>query len=62
MIDTAKRRTRSFMTGIALLLPITFSVIVALFVAPIAPKIAETFALTGQYSPEDLGWYIRLDY
>ena len=30
----------------------------ALFVAPVAPRIFESYAATGQYSPEDLGWYI----
>jgi MFS family permease len=58
MINTAKRRTPTFMTGLALLFPITLSVMAALFVAPIAPKIAETFAQAGQYSSEELGWYI----
>jgi MFS family permease len=51
-------RSPNFMTGLALLFPITLSVMAALFVAPIAPKIAETFARTGAYAPDDLGWYI----
>lgn len=58
MNDRAASRQPTFMTGLALLFPITLSVMAALFVAPIAPKIAETFGPTGQYSPEDLGWYI----
>ncbi len=51
-------RAPSIMTGMALLFPITLSVMAALFVAPIAPKIGEYFAKTAQYSPEELGWYI----
>jgi MFS family permease len=41
-----------------LLFPITLSVMAALFVAPIAPKIGEFFGKTGAYSPDALGWYI----
>jgi MFS family permease len=52
------KRTPGFMTGLALLFPITLSVMAALFVAPVAPKIAEFFATSGRYSPDDLGWYI----
>ncbi len=54
------RQTRQpgFLTGLSLLFPITLSVMAALFVAPIAPKIGEAFGPTGQYSPDDLGWYI----
>ncbi len=51
-------RTPTFMTGVSLLFPITLSVMAALFVAPIAPKIAESYGATGQYSPEELGFYI----
>ncbi len=51
-------RQPSFMTGIALLLPITLSVAAALFVAPIAPKIAESYAPTGQYTADQLAFYI----
>jgi MFS family permease len=58
MNDTVDTRQPTFMTGLALLFPITLSVMAALFVAPIAPKIAETFGPTGQYSPDVLGWYI----
>jgi MFS family permease len=58
MTDNATMRRPTFMTGLALLLPITLSVMAALFVAPIAPKIFESYAATGQYSPEDLSWYI----
>ncbi|UVO54349.1 MFS transporter [Sphingomonas sp. SUN039] len=46
------------MTGLALLFPITLSVMAALFVAPIAPKIAETYGPTGLYTPDELGRYI----
>jgi MFS family permease len=46
------------MTGLSLLFPITLSVMAALFVAPIAPKIGEYFAKTGHYTPDELGWYI----
>jgi MFS family permease len=58
MNDTVDTRQPTFMIGLALLFPITLSVMAALFVAPIAPKIAETFGPTGQYSPDVLGWYI----
>ncbi len=58
MNTTAKTRQPTFMTGLALLFPITLSVMAALFVAPIAPKIGEAYGPTGLYSPEDLGWYI----
>jgi MFS family permease len=58
MNDQKASRQPTFMTGLALLFPITLSVMAALFVAPIAPKIGEAFGPTGQYSPEDLGWYI----
>ena len=51
-------RTPGFMTGLALLFPITLSVMAALFVAPIAPKIGEAFASSGAYSPAELGRYI----
>jgi MFS family permease len=51
-------RQPGFLTGLSLLFPITLSVMAALFVAPIAPKIGEAFGPTGQYSPDDLGWYI----
>lgn len=52
------QRQAGFLTGISLLFPITLSVMAALFVAPIAPKIAETYGPTGQYSPQELGFYI----
>ncbi len=58
MAETMTVRQPTFMTGLALLFPITLSVMAALFVAPIAPKIGEAFGPTGQYSPQDLGWYI----
>lgn len=60
MATTTARTTRqpNFMTGLALLFPITLSVMAALFVAPIAPKIAETYGATGQYTPAELGRYI----
>jgi MFS family permease len=51
-------RVPSFMTGLALLFPITLSVMAALFVAPIAPKIGEYFGKTGVYTPDELSWYI----
>jgi MFS family permease len=51
-------RTPGFMTGLSLLFPITLSVMAALFVAPVAPKIGEYFGQTGQYSAEELRWYI----
>ncbi len=53
-----ERRQPSFMTGLALLFPITLSVMAALFVAPIAPKIGETFGPSGMYTPAELGRYI----
>lgn len=55
---TAPNRQPGFMTGISLLFPITLSVMAALFVAPIAPKIAETYGATGQYTPGELQFYI----
>ncbi len=58
MNESVKRRQPTFMTGLALLFPITLSVMAALFVAPIAPKIAEAFGSTGQYTPDELGFYI----
>jgi MFS family permease len=51
-------RTPGFMTGLSLLFPITLSVMAALFVAPIAPNMAEFFGKNGAYSPQELGWYI----
>lgn len=51
-------RQPNFMTGMALLFPITLSVMAALFVAPIAPKIGEFYGKTGAYSPAVLGMYI----
>jgi MFS family permease len=51
-------RQPGFLTGLSLLFPITLSVMAALFVAPIAPKIGEAFGPTGLYNPEELGWYI----
>lgn len=58
-METAKgARQPNFMTGMALLFPITLSVMAALFVAPIAPKIGEFYAKTGAYSPDVLGSYI----
>ncbi len=51
-------RQPGFLTGLSLLFPITLSVMAALFVAPIAPKIGEAFGPTGQYSPDALSWYI----
>jgi MFS family permease len=58
MNDIAARRQPTFMTGLALLFPITLSVMAALFVAPIAPKIGEAFGSTGQYTPGELAFYI----
>ncbi len=58
MNESAQHRQPTFMTGLALLFPITLSVMAALFVAPIAPKIAEAFGPTGQYTPDELGFYI----
>jgi MFS family permease len=52
------KRQPTVMTGLALLFPITLSVMAALFVAPIAPKIAETYGPTGLYTPDELGRYI----
>jgi predicted MFS family arabinose efflux permease len=58
MTTVTAGRTPNFMTGLSLLFPITLSVMAALFVAPIAPKIGEYFAKTGHYTPDELGWYI----
>ncbi len=58
MSETRATRRPTFLTGLALLFPITLSVMAALFVAPIGPKIGEAFGPTGQYSQQDLGWYI----
>ena len=58
MADGQRTREPGMMTGLALLFPITLSVMAALFVAPIAPKIAEAYGPTGQYTPEELRWYI----
>jgi MFS family permease len=54
----SQNRTPGFLTGISLLMPITLSVMAALFVAPIAPKIAEAYGPTGQYTPGELAFYI----
>jgi MFS family permease len=51
-------RQPTFMTGLSLLFPITLSVMAALFVAPIAPKIGEAFGPTGLYTPDELAFYI----
>lgn len=51
-------RQPGFLTGISLLFPITLSVMAALFVAPVAPKIAEAYGPTGLYTPAELGFYI----
>lgn len=53
-----EHRQPGFLTGISLLFPITLSVMAALFVAPIAPKIAEAYGPTGLYTPAELGFYI----
>jgi MFS family permease len=53
-----QHREPGFLTGISLLMPITLSVMAALFVAPIAPKIAEAYGPTGQYTPSELAFYI----
>lgn len=53
-----QHRQPGFLTGVSLLFPITLSVMAALFVAPIAPKIAETYAVTGQYTSAELQFYI----
>jgi MFS family permease len=58
MAEASTARAPTFMTGLALLFPITLSVMAALFVAPIGLKIGEAFGPTGLYSPADLGWYI----
>jgi MFS family permease len=58
MTTANQGRAPGFMTGLSLLFPITLSVMAALFVAPVAPKIGEYFAKTGQYTPEELSWYI----
>jgi MFS family permease len=50
------KRDPGFMTGLALLLPISLSVMAALFVAPIAPKLGEAF---GRADP-DAAWLIPL--
>ncbi len=55
---SAAPREPNIATGLSLLFPITLSVMAALFVAPIAPKIAEAFGPTGQYTPDELGFYI----
>ncbi len=57
-MTNSKARQPGFLTGISLLFPITLSVMAALFVAPVAPKIAEAFGPTGQYTPQELGFYI----
>lgn len=51
-------RQPGFMTGLSLLFPITLSVMAALFIAPIAPKIGEAVGPTGAYSPATLGFLI----
>ena len=58
MNTLAGSRQPNFMTGLALLFPITLSVMAALCVAPIAPKIAETYGPTGLFTPDQLGRYI----
>ncbi|MDE2437058.1 MAG: MFS transporter [Sphingomonadales bacterium] len=54
----AEPRKPTFMTGLSLLFPITLSVMAALFVAPIAPKIAEAYGPTGRFTPDQLQSYI----
>jgi MFS family permease len=58
MNDQAMARQPNFLTGLSLLFPITLSVMAALFVAPIAPKIGEAFGPTGQYTAGELEFYI----
>ena len=53
MIDTAMRRTPTFMTGLALLFPITLSVMAALFVAmPVLLHQVWGFVAPGMYRKE----------
>jgi MFS family permease len=54
----ATQRTPGFMTGLALLLPITLAVMASLFVVPIAPNMAQSFAETGRYTPGEIGFYV----
>ena len=56
-ITSQAGRQPGFMTGISLLLPITLSVMAALFVAPIGPKMAESFGAAG-LAPADIGFYV----
>jgi MFS family permease len=59
METIAARRQPGFMTGLSLILPITMSVMAALFVAPIAPKMAEYFVAKDPASAASIGWYIE---
>jgi MFS family permease len=52
-------REPGFLQGISLLLPITLSVMAALFVAPIAPKMAEHFIAADPANAAGIGWYIE---
>ncbi len=58
MSQNARLREPTFLTGLSLLFPMTLAVMAALFVAPIAPKIAETANASGLYSPQELGFYV----
>ncbi|MDE2340381.1 MAG: MFS transporter [Alphaproteobacteria bacterium] len=55
---TVTTRQPGIFTGLSLLFPITLSVMAALFVAPIAPKIGEALGPTGRYTPAELQAYI----
>lgn len=53
------KRQPGFMTGLSLLLPITMSVMAALFVAPVAPKMAEYFVARDPVHALSIGWYVE---
>ena len=59
MSSTKAGRAPGFLQGISLLMPITLSVMAALFVAPMAPKMAEHFIRANPAKAADIGWYIE---
>lgn len=60
LTKTAESRSEpGVMTGLALLFPITMSVMAALFVAPVAPSIAAYFIARDPGNAQAIGWYVE---
>lgn len=59
MNSTTVGRQAGFLQGLSLLFPITLSVMAALFVAPVAPKIAEQFIAADPANASSIGAYIE---